>query len=111
VSNLRDGLADTPEPPYTAVIFSSLRTEGDRGYDAMSDRMDELAAQQPGYLGVESARDGVGITVSYWATPADAAAWKAVAEHRGAQQLGREQWYAAYRVRVATVEREYGYER
>jgi heme-degrading monooxygenase HmoA len=111
VSSLRDGLAETPEPPYTAVIFSSLRTEGDRGYDAMSDRMDELAAQQPGYLGVESARDGIGITVSYWATPGDAAAWKAVAEHRGAQQLGREQWYAAYRVRIATVEREYGYER
>jgi heme-degrading monooxygenase HmoA len=111
VSNFGDGLAQTPEPPYTAVIFTSLRTDGDRGYDATSDRMDELAAQQPGYLGIESARDGVGITVSYWATPAHAAAWKAVAEHLEAQRLGREQWYAAYRVRVATVEREYGYER
>ena len=104
------GIAETPEPPYTAVIFTSLRTEGDRGYAAMSDRMDELAAQQPGYLGIESARDGVGITVSYWASAAHARAWKAVAEHRFAQQLGREQWYAAYRVRIATVEREYGAE-
>lgn len=77
----------------------------------MSDRMDELAAQQPGYLGIESAREGVGITVSYWATAEHARAWKAVAEHRGAQRLGREQWYSAYRVRVATVEREYGFER
>jgi heme-degrading monooxygenase HmoA len=101
-------LAQTPEPPYTAVIFTSLRTEGDGGYAAMSEQMDELAAQQPGYLGVESARDGLGITVSYWASADDARAWKAVAEHRVAQQLGREQWYRAYRVRIATVEREYG---
>jgi heme-degrading monooxygenase HmoA len=101
--------AQTPPPPYTAVIFTSLRTdEDDAGYDDTSARMDELAAQQPGYLGVESARSELGITVSYWATPADARAWKAVAEHRLAQRTGRERWYRGYRVRVATVEREYG---
>lgn len=101
--------AATPHPPYTAVIFTSLRTDtDDAGYAATADEMERLAAQQPGYLGIESARSGLGITVSYWATAEHARAWKAVAEHRVAQQRGREQWYRTYRVRVATVEREYG---
>jgi heme-degrading monooxygenase HmoA len=101
-------IAQTPEPPYTAVIFTSARTEGDQGYERMSSRMDELARQQPGYLGHESARDtGVGITVSYWLDHAAAAAWKQVAEHLVAQERGRETWYADYTVRIATVERDY----
>jgi len=102
------GIAHTPEPPYTAVIFTSLRTEGDRGYARMSERMEKLAAEQPGYLGIESARDQVGITVSYWADEVAAAAWKQIAEHLVAQERGREVWYADYRVRVCTVTRDYG---
>jgi heme-degrading monooxygenase HmoA len=101
-------IARTPRPPYTAVIFTSLRTEGDQGYAAMSDRMAELAAAQPGYLGMESAREGLGITVSYWTGDAEAAAWKQVSEHLIAQTRGREVWYADYAVRVATVTRAYG---
>jgi heme-degrading monooxygenase HmoA len=105
-------LAATPEPPYTAVVFSSVRTDGDHGYAETAARMEALAAEQPGYLGFETARTpgGAGISVSYWATAADAAAWKAVAEHAEAQRLGREQWYAQYRLRVATVTRDYGKE-
>ena len=103
-------IAGTPEPPYFAVIFSSQRTEGDHGYGAMAERMLELAARQPGFLGVESARDaeGFGLTVSYWTDAAAIAAWKAEGEHAVAQRLGREQWYAAFRLRVCRVEREYG---
>ena len=102
------GIAETPEPPYVAVVFTSLRTDGDNGYAVMSARMEELAAQQPGYLGIEAARDELGITVSYWADEASARAWKEVAEHVVAQQRGRDTWYADYRVRVATVTRDYG---
>ncbi len=100
-------LASTPEPPYYAVIFTSLRTEGDEGYSRMSNRLVELAAQQPGFLGVESARDasGLGITVSYWKDEEAIKAWKAHLEHTVAQHLGREKWYAAYSLRVAKVER------
>lgn len=104
-------IARTPRPPYVAVVFTSIRTQEDAdGYAAMAEDMDLLAARQPGYLGVESARDteGFGITVSYWSDEGVARAWKAVAEHLGAQRLGRDKWYAAYRVRVATVTREYG---
>ncbi|MCL1870256.1 MAG: antibiotic biosynthesis monooxygenase [Promicromonosporaceae bacterium] len=101
-------IARTPEPPYTAVIFTSLRTPGDHGYDVMAARMEELAAQQPGYLGIESAREGLGITVSYWSDDAAAAAWKQVHEHVVAQQRGIESWYADYEVRIATVTRAYG---
>jgi len=101
-------IAQTPEPPYVAVIFTSLRTEGDRGYAAMSARMDELAAEQPGYLGLEAAREGLGITVSYWVDEESAAAWKQVAAHLVAQERGRETWYSDYRVRVAVVRRDYG---
>jgi heme-degrading monooxygenase HmoA len=72
--------------------------------------MEQLAAQQPGYLGIEAARAELGITVSYWRTPQDAAAWKAVAEHLLAQRTGRERWYEGYRVRIATVDRDYGFD-
>ena len=100
-------IAHTPAPPYYAVIFTSLRTDGDAGYGAMAERMVELAAQQPGYLGVESARETVGITVSYWADLESIRAWKANAEHMEAQRLGHKQWYAAFKVRIAKVERDY----
>ncbi|WP_225783775.1 antibiotic biosynthesis monooxygenase [Xenophilus sp. Marseille-Q4582] len=103
-------IAATPEPPYYAVIFTSLRTEGDQGYAAMAERMAALAAQQPGYLGAESAREGVGITVSYWRDLESIRAWKAHSEHLLAQQTGRSQWYADYRVRIARVERDYSLE-
>ncbi len=102
------GPAETPEPPYVAVIFTSLRTDGDRGYAAMTAAMEKLAAEQPGYLGIESARQDLGITVSYWRDAAAAAAWKEHATHLVAQRRGREVWYTDYRVRVAVVEREYG---
>ena len=107
-------LARTPEPPYVAVIFTSLRTEDDpAGYDAMAAEMERLGAQQPGYLGIESARgsDGLGITVSYWRTVEEARAWKGVSEHAAAQRLGRERWYRMFRVRIAEVVREYGFAR
>lgn len=104
-------IAQTPEPPYTAVIFTSVRTANDDGYGAASAEMRRLAARQPGYLGIESARDdGSGITVSYWATDDDARAWKRVAEHVEVQRRGRADWYAAYEVRIATVTRAYGTE-
>ena len=102
-------IAETPEPPYTAVIFSSTRTPGDNGYAWMLQRMEALVAEQPGYLGLESVKDGdAGITVSYWRDEAAAVAWKQVAEHLVAQERGKAVWYADYRVRVATVARDYG---
>src|SRR5262249_21116934 len=82
-------LAHTPAPPYYAVIFTSRRTAGDDGYAATADRMFELAATQPGFLGVDSAREDVGITVSYWTDEAAIAAWKAEVEHLTAQRDGR----------------------
>ncbi len=105
-------LARTPPPPYVAVIFSSLRTEGDAGYADMADRMAQLAARQPGYLGAESARDaqGFGITVSYWTDDAAVAAWRGHLDHLAAQTLGRERWYARYAVRVAQVSRAWDWE-
>lgn len=101
-------IAETPEPPYTAVIFTSLRTEGDNGYAATAAEMERLAREQPGFLGIESARSGLGVTVSYWRTDDDARAWKRVAEHVEAQRRGRGEWYSAYEVRIATVTRAYG---
>ena len=96
-----------PEPPYYAVIFSSRRTAIDEGYGAMSEHMVALASRQPGFLGVESARgaDGAGITVSYWTSLEAIAAWKAHAEHRVAQSMGRQKWYSSFETRVARVER------
>ncbi len=101
-------IAATPEPPYYAVIFTSLRTPGDNGYGETAARMEELAARQPGFLGIESARDGLGITVSYWDSLEAIAAWKRNAEHLAAQARGRSAWYSGFAVRVCKVERAYG---
>ncbi|KAI9298607.1 hypothetical protein K502DRAFT_215524 [Neoconidiobolus thromboides FSU 785] len=96
-------------PPYYAVVFSSKRTEGDNGYDAMSAKMGELAEKQDGYLGVESARDesGFGITISYWENLDCIKKWKENAAHSVAQKLGKKQWYTSYKVRITKVERYY----
>lgn len=102
-------LATTPEPPYVAVIFTSVTTGDDRGYAVMADQMDALAREQHGYLGVESARAVVGITVSYWRDEESARAWKQVAAHLVAQRRGQDTWYADYRVRIAQVTRDYGH--
>ncbi len=106
---MANGFAKTPEPPYYAVIFTSTRTVVDEGYGSVADRMVELAAQQPGFLGVESARgaDGLGITVSYWSSLEAIAAWKAKGEHRVAQSNGHKKWYEHFETRIARVERAY----
>jgi heme-degrading monooxygenase HmoA len=101
-------IAKTPKPPYYAVIFTSERSAGDNGYGEMAARMVSLAAQQPGFLGIESAREEIGITVSYWADLESIKAWKENAEHLEAQSEGRNNWYTHFRVRVSKVERDYG---
>ncbi len=108
---MTDRVADTPQPPYWAVIFSNVQAEAVDGYGAMAEAMERLAAVQPGYLGFESARSGLGISISYWSDLDAIAAWKRQVDHLAAQRMGRERWYAAYRVRVARVERDYGFQR
>jgi heme-degrading monooxygenase HmoA len=99
--------------PYVAVIFTSQQADDVAGYGEAAEAMEALAREQPGYVGIESARSagGFGITVSYWATDADARAWKHVVDHVDVQQRGRSTWYERYAVRVAKIEREYGWER
>ena len=103
------GIANTPTPPYFAVIFSNLRTDREEEYQATAARMEQLASKQPGFLGIESVREGLGITVSYWDSLESIAAWKAESEHLSAQKSGREKWYQSYKVRVARVERDYDF--
>lgn len=102
-------LARTPPPPYWAVIFSNQRTPIEDGYGVTAERMVALAADQPGFLGAESARDadGFGITVSYWESEAAIAAWRAHAEHKLAIQAGFARWYACFATRVAYVGRDH----
>ncbi len=105
--------APLPDPPYYAVIFTSILKSGQEtattDYDLMAEKMSALAAKQPGYIGVEHSRDaqGLGITVSYWQSEADVSAWKAEASHMLAQKLGQSRWYKHYTLRVAKVERAY----
>ena len=104
------GFAKLPKPPYYAVIFSSKRRDGDHDYARTAQRMEELVAQQPGFLGVESMRgvDGFGITVAYFESEAAIAGWRDNAEHAAARERGRNQWYEHFELRVARVERAYG---
>lgn len=108
------GIARTPEPPYYAVIFTSRRAADDgRAYAAMAQRMADLGSRYDGFLGIESVRgaDGLGITVSYWRDEASILAWKRDTEHEKAQRGGRAAWYDRYEVRIAKVERAYGFAR
>ena len=102
-------IAQTPKPPYYAVIFTSNRTDGDNDYSEMANKMEQLAYCQVGFLGVESARDGIGITVSYWQDLGSIKNWKDNAEHIEAQRLGKKQWYSDFKVRISKVERDYGF--
>ncbi len=97
--------------PYYAVIFTSLLTGNDvQSYQTMAANMEELAKQQPGFIGIESARESLGITVSYWKSLAAIKQWRENVDHQMAQKLGREKWYQSYTIRIAKVEREYGFD-
>ncbi|TSD64110.1 antibiotic biosynthesis monooxygenase [Inquilinus sp. KBS0705] len=100
-------IAKTPQPPYYAVIFTSVRTGVDEGYGDMANEMVQMAAEQPGFLGVESARNETGITVSYWDSPEAITNWKANLRHQLAQKYGRDKWYENYKVRICKIERDY----
>lgn len=106
-------IARTPEPPYYAVIFTSVRTGGDRGYGEMAEKMFALAAKQPGFLGAEGVRaeDGFGVTICYWESLEGIKRWKQDVEHLEAQQQGREKWYRQYKARICRVERDYGFDK
>ena len=100
-------IIDTPKPPYYAVIFTSKKINEDKGYNKMSDRIVKLVSQQDGFLGFESAREELGITVSYWKDEASIQNWKKNLKHQEAQKLGKEIWYQQYKVRIAKVEKDY----
>jgi len=104
-----NSLAATPEPPYYAVIFTSIQTDAPEGYAEMAERMEALAKRQPGFLGIESARNDIGITVSYWSDLASIKSWKQQTAHLHAQSLGKERWYKHYNVRISRVEKEYSF--
>lgn len=104
-------IANTPKPPYYAVIFTTLRTSVDDGYEETAIKMEELAKLQEGYLGIESARDGLGITVSYWKSTEAILKWKNNVEHTLAREKGRELWYKQYQLRICKVEHDYGFEK
>ena len=103
-------IAQTPQPPYYAVIFTSVRTAEDNGYAAMDKEIEQLATQQPGYLGHEWAHTDIGITVSYWSSLEAISKWKDNVQHRLAQQMGRKLWYSHYKVRICKVERDYSFD-
>ncbi|MFD1292707.1 antibiotic biosynthesis monooxygenase family protein [Lutibacter holmesii] len=104
-------ITNTPKPPYYAVIFSSVRTDVDEGYNETAERMEELAKQQEGFLGVESARNEVGVTVSYWESLEAILNWRNNAEHTLARTKGKEMWYKTYQLRICKVERAYDFEK
>lgn len=100
-------IAKTPQPPYYAVIFTSERSDIAKEYENTAARMLELASDQDGFLGIESAREQIGITVSYWRDLDSIRKWKLNGEHKLAQEKGRSDWYKNYKTRICLVERDY----
>jgi len=106
-----NSFANTPKPPYYAVIFTSIKINEDMGYSKMSKRMLELLFRQEGFLGFESAREGLGIRVSYWDSLESIKKWKSDLEHKEAQRKGKEIWYKEYKIRIAKVEHDYDFKK
>jgi len=104
-------IANTPNTPYFAVIFTSIKTDNNLGYSDTAVKMEELANEQEGFLGIESARDKVGITVSYWKDLESIKKWKLQVDHTEARKKGRSEWYQKFKVRICKVERDYGFEK
>ena len=104
-------IANTPKPPYYAVIFSSTNTENLSGYAEAADLMVDLASKQDGFLGIESARNELGITVSYWRDLESIKKWKENTDHAVARSRGRNEWYQSFKTRIAKVERDYSFEK
>ena len=102
-------IAKTPQPPYYAVVFTSIQSSVGEGYSDMADKMLNLAKQQKGFLGVESARNEIGITVSYWDSLEAIKNWKLNFEHTEARNKGREIWYKQFKARICRVERDYSF--
>ncbi len=102
-------IAKTPSTPYYAVIFTSTKQSDSKEYDQMAQLMVEVSSKQKGFLGIESARNHIGITISYWTDLDAIKAWKSNMDHRVAQEKGRKEWYSAYKVRISKVERDYGF--
>lgn len=97
------------KPPYYAVIFTNKQTEDLAGYQEMAEKMERLATEQNGYLGMEHARDEIGITISYWKDLDAIRNWKNQLDHLEAQALGKKKWYSWYRTRICKVERDYSF--
>lgn len=104
-------IAQTPKPPYYAVIFTSYLVENTEEYQQISLELEQLAEKQDGFLGFEAARDGMGLFISYWKNEEAIREWKKEMSHQMAQKRGREEWYEKFHVRIAKVERAYGFER
>ena len=104
-------LASTPKPPYYAVIFTSIQTDFDgEGYGKAAQRMVELAEKEDGFLGIDTAREEIGVTVSYWRDLASILKWKNNIEHVAVRKKGKISWYKAYTTRICLVEKEYSWE-
>ena len=102
-------IAQTPPPPYYAVIFTSIRTMDDKGYSKMAELMIKLAQEQTGFLGIESARENLGITVSYWRDLESIKKWKVNSDHQIAQEKGKTDWYSSFKVRICKIEKDYDF--
>ncbi len=97
--------------PYYAVIFTNQLSRETEGYEDMAKNMMDLASEQPGFLGADSVRQDVGITISYWKDLNSIRNWRNQVDHLEAQNLGKAKWYAKYSIRIAKVEREYTFEK
>lgn len=102
-------IAKTPKPPYYAVIFTSIKDGENDEYNAMTDKMFKLAQEQDGFLGMESANEKIGISVSYWKDVDSIKKWKENESHLGAQQMGKNSWYSSFKVRIVQVVRDYDF--
>lgn len=102
-------IANTPKPPYYAVIFTSIKNAENTEYETISEKMVELVQKQPGFLGFESAKEEIGITVSYWESIEAIQLWNNNLAHQEAQKLGKEKFYQSFKVRISKVERDYSF--
>ena len=95
------------------IFRSRLRPGVDAEYGPLAERMYRIASSLPGFVSSRDfvADDGERVAIIEFESEAAHAGWRDHPEHRRAQQRGRAEFYATYRIQVCRVDREASFPR
>jgi len=99
-----------------AVIFEFTPAEGRfADYKALAEGLNDQVRGFDGFISIERFQSisdgGKFVSLSFWRDEEAVRAWRNVMQHREAQKQGRAGIFKSYRLRIASVVRDYGMDR